>query len=137
MMHPPLGPPSLSSASPSSRRLPCRLPAECRRAGARRSQGGKLPRGFSFIFGPIGYGVGQRGNARRFRTGSLFSPRIHEEQTMATVPQPAPVQADIDWFVHDRFGMFIHWGTYALAARHEWVKNREAIPDDQYQKYFE
>ena len=56
---------------------------------------------------------------------------------MATVPQPAPVQADIDWFVHDRFGMFIHWGTYALAARHEWVKNREAIPDEQYQKYFD
>jgi len=33
--------------------------------------------------------------------------------------------------------MFIHWGTYALAARHEWVKHREEIPDDVYQKYFD
>ncbi|MCK5804964.1 MAG: alpha-L-fucosidase [Lentisphaeria bacterium] len=56
---------------------------------------------------------------------------------MAIVPQPAPVAGEIEWFVHDRFGMFIHWGTYALPARHEWVKNREAIPDDVYQKYFD
>jgi alpha-L-fucosidase len=44
---------------------------------------------------------------------------------------------DTSWFVHDRFGMFIHWGTYALAARHEWVKNRERIKDEDYQKYFD
>ena len=56
---------------------------------------------------------------------------------MARVPAPAPVKGDIGWFVHDRFGMFIHWGTYALAARHEWVKNRERIPDEEYRKYFE
>ena len=41
------------------------------------------------------------------------------------------------WFTHDRFGMFIHWGIYSLAARHEWVKNREEIDDATYQKYFE
>lgn len=41
-----------------------------------------------------------------------------------------------DWFIHDRFGLFIHWGLYALPARHEWVKNRERIPDETYQKYF-
>lgn len=44
---------------------------------------------------------------------------------------------DASWFVHDRFGLFIHWGLYALPARHEWVKNRERIPDEVYQKYFE
>lgn len=42
-----------------------------------------------------------------------------------------------DWFVHDRFGMFIHWGLYSAAARHEWVMNREKIHPDVYQKYFE
>ncbi len=42
-----------------------------------------------------------------------------------------------DWFVHDRFGLFIHWGIYALAARHEWVKNRERISDEDYQLYFD
>lgn len=41
------------------------------------------------------------------------------------------------WFTHDRFGMFIHWGIYALAARHEWVKYREEIDDAGYQKYFD
>src|SRR5579871_101453 len=41
------------------------------------------------------------------------------------------------WFVHDRFGMFIHWGLYALAARHEWVKHREEIGDADYRKYFD
>lgn len=43
---------------------------------------------------------------------------------------------DIKWFVHDRFGMFIHWGLYALPARHEWVKQREGIPDEKYDIYF-
>ena len=41
------------------------------------------------------------------------------------------------WWTHDRFGMFIHWGLYALAARHEWVKKRERISDEDYKKYFE
>lgn len=40
-------------------------------------------------------------------------------------------------WTHDRFGMFIHWGIYALPARHEWVKNYEHISDSDYQKYFD
>jgi alpha-L-fucosidase len=40
------------------------------------------------------------------------------------------------WWAHDRFGLFIHWGLYAQAARHEWVKSHEQIPDREYQKYF-
>ncbi|MEE1200824.1 MAG: alpha-L-fucosidase [Christensenellales bacterium] len=43
---------------------------------------------------------------------------------------------DTQWFRHDRFGMFIHWGLYALPARHEWIKNRECIPEDHYDLYF-
>jgi len=42
---------------------------------------------------------------------------------------------DTDWFFHDRFGMFIHFGAYSLAARHEWVKTKEFIPEDKYQLY--
>ena len=49
---------------------------------------------------------------------------------------PEPTVGDTSWFVHDRFGLFIHWGIYALPARHEWVKNRERIRDEDYQKYF-
>lgn len=44
---------------------------------------------------------------------------------------------DTTWFRHDRFGMFIHWGLYALPARHEWVKTREKISEEKYQKYFD
>jgi alpha-L-fucosidase len=41
------------------------------------------------------------------------------------------------WFVHDRFGLFVHWGIYSVAARHEWVKNREKISDADYQPSFD
>lgn len=41
-----------------------------------------------------------------------------------------------DWFVHDRFGMFLHFGLYSLPARHEWVKSRERMSDEHYQTYF-
>ncbi len=44
---------------------------------------------------------------------------------------------DTSWFTHDRFGMFIHWGLYALPARHEWVKTREKISEEHYDLYFE
>jgi alpha-L-fucosidase len=47
---------------------------------------------------------------------------------------------DTAWFTQDRFGMFIHWGLYAMPARHEWVKMREMISEehyDLYQRYFD
>lgn len=44
---------------------------------------------------------------------------------------------DTSWFTHDRFGMFIHWGLYALPARHEWIKTREKISEEHYDLYFE
>ncbi|MEJ7839239.1 MAG: alpha-L-fucosidase [Thermomicrobiales bacterium] len=40
-----------------------------------------------------------------------------------------------DWFVADRFGMFIHWGLYSVPGRHEWVKSREQIQDADYDRY--
>ena len=43
---------------------------------------------------------------------------------------------DTSWFTHDRFGMFIHWGLYSMPARHEWVKTKEAISEEKYDKYF-
>ena len=54
-----------------------------------------------------------------------------------STPRKRPPKADLDWFVQDRFGLFIHWGLYALPARHEWVKAVEMIPDEQYQPYFD
>ena len=43
----------------------------------------------------------------------------------------------MNWFLEDRFGMFIHWGLYAIPARGEWVKQQESIPDEAYQPFFE
>lgn len=43
---------------------------------------------------------------------------------------------DTEWFVHDRFGMFIHFGLYSLPSRHEWIKNIECISEEKYDKYF-
>lgn len=39
------------------------------------------------------------------------------------------------WFRHSRFGMFIHWGAYALPARGEWVRSAERMSVEQYQPY--
>ena len=47
-----------------------------------------------------------------------------------------PAGGDASWFVEGRLGMFIHWGLYALPARHEWVKNRERLTDADYDPYF-
>lgn len=52
---------------------------------------------------------------------------------LETVKTPA----DTTWFTQARFGMFIHWGLYSLAARHEWVQSHERITDENYRKYFE
>ncbi len=45
--------------------------------------------------------------------------------------------ADTAWWVHDRLGMFIHWGLYALPARHEWIQSMERITEENYRKYFD
>src|SRR5437660_4139514 len=50
---------------------------------------------------------------------------------------PNDVMQRKQWFIHDRFGLFIHWGLYALPARHELVKNTEQLTDEHYQRYFD
>ena len=40
------------------------------------------------------------------------------------------------WFRHDRFGMFIHWGLYAIPARGEWVRSVEEMPKEDYMPFF-
>src|SRR5215213_4933 len=42
---------------------------------------------------------------------------------------------ELEWFTHDRFGLFVHWGLYALGARHEWLMNRERIQTEAYERY--
>ena len=52
---------------------------------------------------------------------------------MTDAPPAHSVEKFRDW----RFGLFVHWGLYALPARHEWVKNRERLTDEDYQPYFD
>jgi alpha-L-fucosidase len=63
---------------------------------------------------------------------------------LATAAAAAPPQAETEaqraarmkWWTEARFGMFIHWGLYALPARHEWVKSNERLTDEAYARYF-
>ncbi len=43
----------------------------------------------------------------------------------------------VEWYQDARFGMFIHWGLYAIPARGEWVRSTEEIPEEEYLTFFE
>ncbi len=43
----------------------------------------------------------------------------------------------MEWYLDARFGMFIHWGLYSIAARGEWLRSTEEITKEDYMKYFE
>lgn len=43
----------------------------------------------------------------------------------------------MEWYKAARFGMFIHWGLYAIPARGEWIRSIERISYEDYYKYFE
>jgi alpha-L-fucosidase len=77
--------------------------------------------------------------SRTFITMILLSALMLMPQ-MAQSQLPKETEAQkaqrLKWWTDARFGMFIHWGLYALPARHEWVKNVERMTNDQYQKYF-
>jgi len=71
--------------------------------------------------------------------GLILNLLMVSQLTVAQLPKETEAQKTqrMKWWTESRFGMFIHWGLYALPARHEWVKNRERITNEQYQKYFE
>ncbi len=56
------------------------------------------------------------------------------------VPQRPETEAEqkarMKWWTEARFGLFVHWGLYALPARHEWVRSRERMSDEAYDRYF-
>lgn len=51
--------------------------------------------------------------------------------------------ANMSWWREARFGMFVHWGLYSVAAGEwkgkpidglgEWIQNREKIPNSEYE----
>ena len=69
---------------------------------------------------------------------SLFSASLLQAQTKRIFSETAAAKEQrMAWWTNDRFGMFIHWGIYSEAARHEWVKHNEHMTNEEYQKYFD
>ena len=74
--------------------------------------------------------------------GLLLAAAVSAAPAVAAA-EPAPAQvkaADADpaariaWWRQARFGMFIHWGLYAIPGRGEWVQWNEQIPTGDYAK---
>lgn len=38
------------------------------------------------------------------------------------------------WFREAKFGLFIHWGIYAVTGRGEWLRQTEQVPEEEYAK---
>src|SRR5512139_915100 len=84
--------------------------------------------------------IGKGVEAMRLNTALLFLLVFSlalPSLAMAGQETEAQREARLKWWTEARFGMFIHWGLYALPARHEWVKQHEAITEEAYQKYFD
>ncbi len=55
---------------------------------------------------------------------------LKEENGVAQLPDKK-----LDWFLNDKFGMFIHWGVYAaMPEGSEWVRHQEAWGHEYYQR---
>ncbi|MCC6444234.1 MAG: alpha-L-fucosidase [Armatimonadetes bacterium] len=48
------------------------------------------------------------------------------------MPDTSSANKRLQWWTEARFGMFIHWGLYAIPARGEWVMLCERIPKEEY-----
>ncbi len=48
---------------------------------------------------------------------------------------PAPAADRLQWFREAKFGLFIHWGVYAMIGREEWGRQLLQIPLREYQYY--
>jgi len=50
-----------------------------------------------------------------------------------TAAETADRERRMKWWHEAKFGMFVHWGLYSVAGRHEWVMENEAIPVAEYE----
>src|SRR4051812_26794525 len=70
------------------------------------------------------------------------SPLLAQTTLPAVVETPAQHDARMSWFREARFGMFIHWGLYAVPAGKwgdktnygEWIMQEAKIPASEYEK---
>ena len=60
--------------------------------------------------------------------------------TMPAVADPRALKlspTDVKWWQDAKFGMFIHWGLYAIPAQGEWYMNDKKVPAAEYRKLSE
>jgi len=48
---------------------------------------------------------------------------------------PQPDSERTKWFRDSKFGIFVHWGPYAVIGRHEWARHKLQIPQAEYDRY--
>jgi alpha-L-fucosidase len=101
---------------------------------------GSHPLLISFIH-PSGKGSGYADNIQLMYLGEAPEPEIQEfiKITPRTPVEESGVaqlaNAKMDWFLNEKFGMFIHWGVYAaMDEGAEWVRHQEAWGQEYYQR---
>ncbi|NDL58533.1 alpha-L-fucosidase [Phytoactinopolyspora sp. XMNu-373] len=57
---------------------------------------------------------------------------MSEQSSGSATAEPATA-----WFTEARFGLFVHFGLYSLAGRHEWVMTHERTSVEDYERYAE
>src|SRR5436305_11827979 len=73
----------------------------------------------------------------------LFASSAFSQILPKSLPAPASQDAKMKWFRDAKFGLFIHWGLYAIPAGEwkgqpiagigEWIMNRAKIPVAEYE----
>src|SRR5215472_723592 len=76
------------------------------------------------------YGMSRREALKLFGAAAA-APALQIPQT---AEESASRQRRMQWWHAAKFGMFIHWGLYAVYGRHEWVMEMEGIPATEYEK---
>ncbi len=66
--------------------------------------------------------------------GLLLQP-AGSKSAVAQTETPQQHNARMQWLVNARFGMFIHWGIYAIPAKGEWYMSNGHVPRAEYEKY--
>lgn len=65
-------------------------------------------------------------------TGLVFAPSLLKAEEPYS-PTPENLSAR-KWFQDARFGLFIHWGTYSVLGKGEWVMNNDKMSKTEYEK---
>jgi alpha-L-fucosidase len=82
--------------------------------------------------------VPERRLLRSFSTPKGAGPdAVLEIRAAAATPAQARLE-EVErtrWFREAKFGIFIHWGPYAVIGRHEWARHMLQIPQAEYDNY--